>query len=133
MFSRKQIAAASGLLGGLVMTCTGSAQANAAGSAGTCPVDAQGNTTCIQRTIQTPDGERYLIRQDRCVPVQPLTLPNIPLLNTGTKRLGPEVTCNSNNPSNPSNPSSPNMTPTAGENENALEVPGGLVGRVLGS
>ncbi|MFE0135652.1 hypothetical protein ACFWY6_29360 [Streptomyces sp. NPDC059037] len=121
MFSMKQIAAASGLLGGLVVTFTSGAQASAAGA---CPVDSQGNTTCVQRTIQTPDGERFVIRQDKCTPVQPLTLPVVGLLSGGQTRLGPEVTCS---------PDSPKQTaaPVNTAPENSDEIPAGLV-RLLG-
>ncbi|MEU5001100.1 hypothetical protein [Streptomyces sp. NPDC021622] len=121
MFSMKQIAAASGLLGSLVVTFTSGAQASAAGA---CPVDSQGNTTCVQRTIVTPDGERFVVRSDKCTPVQPLTLPVVGLLSGGQTRLGPEVTCN---------PNSPNTTPAPANPapENSDEVPAGLA-RLLG-
>lgn len=118
MFSTKQIAAASGLLGSLVVTFTSGAPASAAGA---CPVDSQGNTTCVQRTIVTPEGERFVVRSDKCTPVQPLTLPVVGLLSGGQTRLGPEVTCNPNTTPAPVNPAP----------ENSDEVPGGLA-RLLG-
>lgn len=94
MFSRKKIAAVSALLGGLVMTCTGAAQAYAAGPA-LCTTDAQGNVTCIQRFDgMTPQGDRVILRQAQtCVPVEPLSLPTGNLLSKGTTRIGPQVTC----------------------------------------
>ncbi|MEV8020468.1 hypothetical protein AB0O76_29885 [Streptomyces sp. NPDC086554] len=121
MFSTKQIAAASGLLGSLVVTFAGGAQASAAGA---CPVDRQGNTTCVQRTIVTPDGERFVVRQDKCTPVQPLTLPVVGLLSGGQTRLGPEVTCNPNSPNTTEAP----VNPAPDNND---DIPAGLV-RLLG-
>ncbi|MBT2506585.1 hypothetical protein J7I98_11895 [Streptomyces sp. ISL-98] len=94
MFSRKKIAAVSGLLGSLAVTCTCGIQAYAAGPQSNCTVDNQGNTTCIQRTLSTPEGDGFVVRQTQsCVPLQPLSLPVIGLVNKGKKRIGPEVTC----------------------------------------
>jgi hypothetical protein len=100
MFSRKKIAAVSALLGGLAMTCTGAAQAHAAGGPALCTTDSQGNVTCIQRFDgMTPQGDRYTLRQAQtCVPIEPLTLPAGNLLSHGTTRIGPQVTCASTPP-----------------------------------
>ncbi|MFI6054472.1 hypothetical protein ACIBCO_30820 [Streptomyces violascens] len=100
MFSAKKIAAVSGLLGGLVVTCTGAAQAYAAEGAGMCSHDSQGSTTCIQRFVgSTPEEGGYILRQAQgCVPTEPLSLPVVGLLNRGNMQIGPEVTCSPNNP-----------------------------------
>lgn len=113
MFSRKKIAAVSGILGGLAVTCAGGAQAYAAGAAGTCAVDVQGNKTCVQRTIGTREGDELIVRQAQsCVPAQPLSLPVFPILNKGRMRIGPEVTC------------APNTTPAHDNRDNGLVLPG---------
>jgi hypothetical protein len=95
VFSRKKIAAVSALLGGLVMTCTGAAQAYAAAGPALCSTDAHGNVTCIQRFDgMTPQGDRVILRQAQsCVPIEPLSLPTGNLLSKGTTRIGPQVTC----------------------------------------
>lgn len=120
MFSTKQIAAVSGLLGGLVVTCTSGAHAHAAGA---CTTDSQGSTHCVQRMVETPEGERYFVRQDGCTPVQPLTLPSIPLVSSGRMRVGPEVTCSPN-----TNQSSPGTQSSPDKSANTFELPGGLLG-----
>jgi len=114
MFSRKKIAAVSGILGGLVVTCTGGAQAYAADTPASCGLDNQGTITCVQRVVgQTPEGDGFIVRQSQsCVPVQPLTLPVIPLINSGRTRIGPEVTC------------APNSAPESDPKDNRLELPG---------
>ncbi|WP_274560719.1 hypothetical protein [Streptomyces spiramyceticus] len=113
MFSRKKIVAVSGLLGSLVVTCTCGIQAYAAGTQGTCTVDSQGNTTCIQRTVGTPEGDGFVVRQTQsCVPLQPLSLPVIGIVNKGKKRIGPEVTC------------APNTTSAPDNSDNGLDLPG---------
>jgi hypothetical protein len=96
MFSRKKIAAVSALLGGLAVTCTGATQAYAAGGPGTCTVDAQGNVTCVQRIVgdMRDGGDGFAFRQAQsCVPTKPLSLPVLPVVNNGSTRIGPEVTC----------------------------------------
>lgn len=112
MLSRKKIAAVSGILGGLIVTCAGGTQAYAAEPPGTCAADIQGNITCVQRIVgHTPEGEGFVVRQSRtCVPTQPLTLPVIPILNNGRTRIGPEVTC------------SPNATTGPDKTENGTET-----------
>ncbi|MBV7699296.1 hypothetical protein [Streptomyces sp. TRM70350] len=101
MFSTKKIAAVSGLLGGLAVTCTGVTQAYAAAGPGACTRDAEGNITCIQWVTGHPaEGERAIAKQSQnCVPVQPLTLPApFALLSRGSTKIGPEVTCDSSTP-----------------------------------
>ncbi|MGP4043299.1 hypothetical protein [Streptomyces sp. 2A115] len=120
MFSRKKIAAVFGLLGGLAATCACGTQAYAAGPPGNCGIDSQGNITCVQRTVGTPEGDGFIIRQTQtCVPVEPLSLPVVPILNNGRTRIGPEVTC------------APNTTQAPGNRENGSET--GLLPGLLGS
>ncbi len=67
MFSRKKIAAVSGLIGGLVMTCTGIAQAHAAGGPGTCSRDQEGTVTCSQHIkARFPKAVSSLTRRPVC-------------------------------------------------------------------
>ncbi|QIJ62754.1 hypothetical protein [Streptomyces sp. JB150] len=90
MFSTRKAAALSGLVGGLVLACTGITQAHA-GNPGTCTRDAQGNITCVQRiTGVIPEGGT-IPHQETCRPVEPVTLPVTP--GGGTMRVGPRVTC----------------------------------------
>ncbi|MFJ9814589.1 hypothetical protein ACIRU3_04825 [Streptomyces sp. NPDC101151] len=97
MFSRKKIAAVSGLLGGLAVTCTGITQAYAGGGPGICTRDLQGNVTCIQRIEgELSDDGGFFPHQENCLPTQPFTLP-APLGN-GKTRIGPEVTCSDTKP-----------------------------------
>ncbi|KOV64992.1 hypothetical protein [Streptomyces sp. MMG1121] len=91
MFSRKKIAAVSGLVGGLAVTCIGVAPAHAAASPGTCTRDILGNLSCTQRIKgEVPEGGT-LPHQETCHPVEPTRLPAF--LGQGVERLGPEVTC----------------------------------------
>ncbi|MFI9047565.1 hypothetical protein [Streptomyces sp. NPDC053427] len=101
MFSRKKIAAASGLLGGLVMICAGATQAYAGGSAGTCIRDTQGNITCMQRNNgYTSDDGKYVVHQAQdCLATKPLSWPADGLLNKGSTRIGPAVNCSNAAPS----------------------------------
>ncbi|MCQ4080320.1 hypothetical protein NGB36_06845 [Streptomyces sp. RB6PN25] len=67
MFSRKKIAAVSGLLIGLAMTCAGVAQADDAGPSSGCTTDDQGNVTCMQQgqnNYTSKDG-RNVVQQSR--------------------------------------------------------------------
>ena len=91
MLSRKKIAAVSGLLGGLAVTCAGVAQAYAAAGPGICTRDTHGNVTCIQRVEGEISEDGFIPRQENCLPTQPLTLPAA--LGNGKVRIGPEVTC----------------------------------------
>ncbi|MEJ8669949.1 hypothetical protein WKI71_20595 [Streptomyces sp. MS1.AVA.1] len=94
MFNGKKIAAVTGLLGGLAMTCLGAGQAHAAGP-GVCSLDSQGNIICTQQVQgQTPEGDGFVVRRSvNCQPTQPLTLPNPGLLSNGQTRIGPHITC----------------------------------------
>ncbi|MCX5049117.1 MULTISPECIES: hypothetical protein [unclassified Streptomyces] len=123
MFSRKKIAAVSGLLCGLAVTGVGVTQAHAAADPGACSVSLSGDVTCVQRvTGEMPEGGGFTIRKaSTCTPVKPMQLPVIPLLNNGSTRIGPEVTCN------------PGATPVADQadqadkGEGGFELPGGLL------
>ncbi|MFD4547009.1 hypothetical protein ACFWOX_03825 [Streptomyces sp. NPDC058467] len=127
MFSRKKIAALSGLLCGLAVTCAGAgaAQAYAAGGPGTCTVDLEGNVTCVQRIVgampaMRDGGDGLAFRQAQsCVPTKPFSLPVIPVLNNGSTRIGPEVTC------------APDAAPGADNSDDSDKGPlalGGLLG-----
>ncbi|MFI6683137.1 hypothetical protein [Streptomyces sp. NPDC050485] len=99
MFSRKKIAAVSGLLGGLVVTCVGATQAYAAAGTGSCVSDHQGGMSCVQRIVgNTADGDATLRQSQGCVPTEPLRLPVVGLLNRGNMDIGPRVTCSPTNP-----------------------------------
>lgn len=93
MFSRKQIAAVTGLVGGFAVAAAGLAPAYAAGGPGTCTRDVLGSVTCTQRIEGelAPDG--IIPHQESCLPVQPLALPAA--AGGGATRVGPEVTCTS--------------------------------------
>ncbi|WP_141311826.1 hypothetical protein [Streptomyces spinoverrucosus] len=119
MFSTKKIAAVSGLLGGLAVTCTGITQAYAAAGPGACTSDAEGNITCIQWVTGTPaEGDRFARQSQGCVPMQPWTLPSpLSLLSRGTTKIGPEVTCL-------------NSTPKTGDSAESADGP--VLPRLLG-
>ena len=95
MFNGKKIAAVTGLLGGLAMTCLGAGQAHAAAGPGVCSLDAQGNIVCTQQLQgQTPEGDGFTVRRSmNCQPTKPLTLPTPGLLANGQTRIGPHITC----------------------------------------
>ncbi|MGV4981900.1 hypothetical protein ACWC0C_07310 [Streptomyces sp. NPDC001709] len=91
MLRTKKIAALSGLIGGLAVTCAGIAQAHAAAGPGVCTRDLQGNVTCIQRIEGVIPQDGQIPHQENCLPTQPFTIPAA--LGTGKMRIGPEVTC----------------------------------------
>lgn len=95
MFNGKKIAAISGLLGGLAMTCIGVGQAHAAANPGNCTTDSQGNTTCTQRIVgQTPEGDNFIVRRSvNCQPTKPVSVPAPGLFSNGQTRIGPHITC----------------------------------------
>lgn len=69
MYSWKNIAAVSGLLGGLVVAYAGAAQAYNGGGAGNCTRDAQGNVRCVQkmeRTYTSEDGTVHVHQKVDC-------------------------------------------------------------------
>ncbi|MEU1008485.1 hypothetical protein [Streptomyces sp. NPDC005890] len=91
MFSMKKIVAASGLLGGLALTCAGVTQAYAGVDPGTCTRDLLGSLTCTQRITGHIPEDGILPHQENCQKVQPVTVPAA--LGNGRVRVGPEVTC----------------------------------------
>ncbi|MFG2136892.1 hypothetical protein [Streptomyces sp. NPDC048650] len=99
MFSRKKIAAVSGLLGGLaMMTCVGATEANAGGHAGGCRQSHLGNTVCIHKsdTVYKSKNGMYVIKQKRdcsAATRQRVVWPEAGLLNNGSTRIGPVVNC----------------------------------------
>ncbi|MFB7506516.1 hypothetical protein [Streptomyces broussonetiae] len=91
MFSRRKIAAVSGLVGGIAVACAGITQAHAAATPGNCTRDLLGTITCTQRIKGEAPDDGAIAHQETCQPVQPLKLPAF--LGQGTERLGPNVTC----------------------------------------
>jgi hypothetical protein len=91
MFSRKRIAALSGLIGGLALTSMGITHAHAAGGPTNCTRSPQGDVTCVQH-IEGGSAEHGAIpHQETCMPVQAVTVPAA--TGNGTTQLGPQVTC----------------------------------------
>ncbi|WP_369247480.1 hypothetical protein [Streptomyces sp. R41] len=123
MFSRKKIAAVSGLLCGLAVTCAGATQAYAAGGPGTCTFDSEGNVTCVQRIVgDMSEGDGFVVRQAQgCVPTKPFSLPVIPVLNNGSTKIGPEVTCS---PKAGSAPDNSDKSDKSDKSDNGLGLPG---------
>ncbi|WP_326787261.1 hypothetical protein [Streptomyces sp. NBC_00151] len=91
MFSRKKIAALSGLIGGLAVTSMGITHAHAAGDPASCTRNPQGDVICVQHIEGETAGRDAIPHQETCMPVQSVTLP-APTGN-GTTQLGPRVTC----------------------------------------
>jgi hypothetical protein len=91
MFSRKKIAAVSGLVGGIAVTCIGLTPVCAWGNPGTCTDDLMGNLSCTQRIKgEVPEGG-VIPHQETCKPVQPVRVPAF--LGSGSAQLGGTVTC----------------------------------------
>ncbi|MFD5521374.1 hypothetical protein [Streptomyces sp. NPDC127066] len=91
MFSRKRIAALSGLIGGLAVTSMGITHAHATGDPASCTRNLQGDVTCVQHIEGGGAGRDAIPHQEACMPVQAVTLPAS--TGNGTTRLGPRVTC----------------------------------------
>ncbi|MGN9760752.1 hypothetical protein [Streptomyces sp. SD31] len=117
MFNGKKFVAVSGLLGGLAMTWIGAGQAYAMALPGVCGADAQGNIICTQRIVgETREGEDIALRRSvTCQPTKPVTLPAAGLLNHGTVKLGPEITCAQEAPEAPAVVSDNNTEPRLGQ------------------
>ncbi|MEV0369258.1 hypothetical protein AB0I10_05465 [Streptomyces sp. NPDC050636] len=103
MFSRKKIAVVSGLVGGLVLTCTGATQVYAAGSSGDCTRSALGNTTCIdegQTSYTSKDGRHVVKQRQHCSSTarHRVVWPESGLLNRGNTETGPVVDCSNRVP-----------------------------------
>ncbi|MFI9047577.1 hypothetical protein [Streptomyces sp. NPDC053427] len=100
MFSRKKIAALSGLLGGLAMTYAGATQAYAGGSEGDCHRSALGNRICVYKgqSLYKSKHGRIVIRQAKdcsAASRQRVFWPESGLLNSGfgITRIGPAMEC----------------------------------------
>ncbi|MFE0189357.1 hypothetical protein [Streptomyces sp. NPDC059008] len=98
MFSRKKIAAVSVLLGGLAVT--GASLAYAEGAPLSCTRDLTGNVSCIQKNADytSQDGKLTVKQAQNCLSSAPATLPANGLLNTGSTRIGPAMTCSNTAP-----------------------------------
>lgn len=99
MFSRKKIAALSGLIGGLAVASTGIAHAQAAGDPASCTRSLLGDVTCVQRIAGKGPRGGVIPHQETCLPVQPVSLPAA--MGPGATRLGPQVTCSPASPGAP--------------------------------
>ncbi|MFF3919109.1 hypothetical protein ACFYZB_37800 [Streptomyces sp. NPDC001852] len=91
MFSTKKIAAVSGLIGGLAVTCAGVAQAHTAAGPGTCTRDILGNVSCVQRIQGEIPEDGQIPHYENCLPTQPFSVPAA--LGGGSMKIGPQVTC----------------------------------------
>ncbi|MEV0369269.1 hypothetical protein AB0I10_05525 [Streptomyces sp. NPDC050636] len=102
MFSRKKIAAISGLLSGLAVTCAGVGvgQAYASEIHGSCTRDIQGNVTCPQQNTgyKSDDGRVAIHQSQDCMASKPVAVPASGLLNKGLTHIGPSVTCSNSAP-----------------------------------
>ncbi|MGW6910342.1 hypothetical protein [Streptomyces sp. NPDC054940] len=127
MFNGKKIAAVSGLLGGLAMTWIGVAPAHAAADPGACAPDSQGNIICTQRIVgQLPESGDFEVRRSvTCQPTEPVTLPAAGLLNSGTTRIGPHITCK-----DMTRPTMPAPAPATNDNSDSGHL--GALARILG-
>ncbi|MFG2285083.1 hypothetical protein ACGFOU_03275 [Streptomyces sp. NPDC048595] len=98
MFSRKKIAAVSVLLGGLAVA--GIPQAYAEGAPLSCTRDLTGNVSCVQKNADhtSQDGKYTLKQAQDCLSSTPVTMPSNGLLNTGSTRIGPAMTCSNTAP-----------------------------------
>src|SRR5262245_38094184 len=86
MFSRKKIAAVSGLVGGIAVACVGLTPAHAAAGPGKCTNDVMGNLTCTQRIKGVVPEGGSLPHLETCGSVEPVTVLTI-------VRMVPGVTC----------------------------------------
>ncbi|MFF4606056.1 hypothetical protein ACFY12_25360 [Streptomyces sp. NPDC001339] len=95
MLTRKYFAVVSGLVGGLVVTFAGAAQASAGAPATSCVQDLQGSYTCQQRNSHfASEPGKYSVQQSQdCMMTRPLTEPVGGLLNTGGTAIGPTTSC----------------------------------------
>jgi hypothetical protein len=91
MFSRKKLAALSGLIGGLAVASTGITYAHAAGNPAACTRNPQGDVICVQHIEGKSAGRGAIPHQETCMPVQSVTLPAS--VGNGTTQIGPRVTC----------------------------------------
>ncbi|WP_406391135.1 hypothetical protein [Streptomyces sp. NBC_00887] len=103
MSSRKKIAVASMLMGGLALAGLGVTQAYAGGPQGDCSQDAYGNLVCVQKSetsYTSEDGTYHLNQKSNCTTVTRETVqrPGINVGQSGTKHVGPSVDCSNSAP-----------------------------------
>ncbi|GHA89090.1 MULTISPECIES: hypothetical protein [Streptomyces] len=99
MFSRKKIAVASMLMGGLALTGLGVTQAYAGGAQGDCTPDAYGNVVCVEKTetsYTSEDGTYHLNQTQECTTTARETVQQptgAGVGQRGTTDVGPAVDC----------------------------------------
>lgn len=101
MFSRKKMAAVSGLLGVLAVTGVGTAQAYAAVNG--CTSDADGNVTCVngnETVYKSRDGRQVLHQTKDCSTEtkQRVVWPEYGVLHGGNTTVGPNLSCSNSAP-----------------------------------
>ncbi|MEV6792619.1 hypothetical protein AB0M87_11565 [Streptomyces sp. NPDC051320] len=105
MFSRKKLAVASMLMGGLALSGLGVAQANAEGPRVHCAYDAQANLVCSRKsdtTYTSEDGTYHLQQTQDCTTVSPVPgeqpQRSVSMGKPGTTKVGARVGCSNNAP-----------------------------------
>ncbi|MFE9724128.1 hypothetical protein ACFYQ5_11185 [Streptomyces sp. NPDC005794] len=103
MSSRKKIAVASMLMGGLALAGLGVTQAYAGGPQGDCSRDAHGNVVCVQKSetsYTSEDGTYHLHQKSNCTTVTRETVqqPGFTVGQSGTTNTGPSVNCTNSAP-----------------------------------
>jgi hypothetical protein len=100
MLSRKNIAAISGLLGGLALTCVGVAQAYDVQTKDECRTDSQGNVSCVhiqksETTYTSKDGTVHVHQSQNCSTTSKsrVVQPKSPNGQHGTVVIGPRISC----------------------------------------
>lgn len=104
MFSRKKMAAVSGLVGSIAVIYVGGAQAYAADSSGDCKTTAAGETTCVHKSEVVHKDKRgtFVVKQDqKCSTTyrpQLVLTDDEMLTRPGTTEVGPKVECSNTTP-----------------------------------
>jgi hypothetical protein len=104
MFSRKKIAAVSGLVGSIAVLYVGGAQAYADDSSGDCKTTAAGETTCVHTSEVVHKNKRgtFVVKQDqKCSTTyrpQLVLADDEMLTRPGTTEVGPKVECSNTTP-----------------------------------
>lgn len=104
MFSRKKMAAVSGLVGSIAVIYVGGAQAYAADSSGDCKTTAAGETTCVHKSEAVHKDKRgtFVVKQDqKCSTTyrpQLVLTDDEMLTRPGTTTVGPKVECSNTTP-----------------------------------
>ncbi|GAU68796.1 hypothetical protein SSP35_09_00390 [Streptomyces sp. NBRC 110611] len=95
MLTRKHLAVVTGIVGGLVVTFAGHAQASAGSPATNCVHDLTGSYTCFQRNSNVASEHgKYTVQQSQdCAVTRPLPETVDGLLNTGSTAIGPSTSC----------------------------------------